>query len=373
MPSELAWYKSLRTALFSFKGRLSLGRFWEYAVLTNILSGILIFAISVVLFQIAEVQKTDGNDADHAPISAIVIAVVLAVTLLWSQFALLWKRFHDRGRPGWFALLTFIPILGFLWMAVDAYILPGKAEANRYGPVPDQVPRSGIAEFGLVSIGIGVLILIAVLGRAFIMEPFNVPSGSNEPTIAAGDTIAVSRYAYRLGGPQRGDYAVFINPHTGEDYVKRIVGLPGDTVQLRQGIVLINGEAADRKRVDDYKQRAWNGTLRQFEEDNRYRYRETLPGGPPHEILGTPTAFPEDSMPQDTTQIFKVPSEHFFAIGDNRDNSNDSRLNLGYVPLSNLVGRVEFVYLSQTPGKPNWNIFGFLASIRWSRMLRTIR
>jgi len=77
-------------------------------------------------------------------------------------------------------------------------------------------------------------------------------------------------------------------------------------------------------------------------------------------------------MPQDNTQLFNVPAGHFFAIGDNRDNSNDSRFGPVYVPIDNLVGRAEFIYLSRTPGTPSWNIYSLLAGVRWNRMLKVV-
>lgn len=212
-----------------------------------------------------------------------------------------------------------------------------------------------------------------VLGRSLVFGSFNVPSGSNEPTIGNGDSIATSLYAYRLGEPQRGDVAVFINPHTGETYLKRIVGLPGDTVQVSRGILSINGEPADRKRIDDYHELDWDGRYQRYVDTAHYRYIETLPGGRSHEILGAPKDLPEDAMPQDNTKIFKVPPGDFFAIGDNRDNSNDSRLQLGYVPLGNLIGRVEFIWFSRAPDTPVWkSVLLYGAGARWERVLKVV-
>ena len=372
MPSELSQGNSLRTTLFSFKGRLSRGRFWEYTVLTNIASTIILYLISIMFFQIAAAERANGSVGAHAPIPAVIIAILYFAVFLWIALALLWKRFHDRGRTGWFVLVSLVPVLGLLWIAVDTYILPGKADANRYGPVPNRPPRQGFAEIGFVGAGVGALVILFIMGRSFVMEPFEVPSASSEPTIANGDFVAVSRYAYRLGGPARGDVAVFINPHTGEDYIKRIVGLPGDTVQLKRGILSINGQPAERKRIEDYHQRDWLEMYRRYDDTPRYRYIEMLPGGRPHEILGAQTNLPEDGMPQDNTQVFKVPAGHFFAIGDNRDNSNDSRFQ-GSIPLDNLVGCAEFIYFSRAPDTPGWRIvLDYLAGARWERMLKVV-
>ena len=372
MSAGYAQDNSLRAALFSFKGRLSRARFWEYTVLTHIASAVLLFLISILFFQVAKAERGDGSFGAHAPLSAVIIVILYLAVFLWIGLALLWKRFHDRGRTGWFVLVSIVPIIGFLWIVVDAYCLPGKAEANRYGPVPNRSPRQGFAEAGFVGAGVGVLVILFALGRNFVMEPFKVPSGSNEPTITNGDFVAVSRYAYRLGEPARGDVVVFINPRTGEDYMKRVVGLPGDKVQLKGGIVSINGQPATRKRIEDYHERDWFQIYRRYDDTPRYRYVETLPGGGPHEILGASTNLPEDAMPQDNTQVFTVPPDHFFVLGDNRDNSNDSRFQ-GPVPLGNLVGRAEFMYFSRAPDTPVWRILlGYLAGARWERVLKVV-
>jgi signal peptidase I len=210
------------------------------------------------------------------------------------------------------------------------------------------------------------IIALAILGERFAPQPFSIPSASNEPTILSGDSIFIWRYAYRDHMPARGDMAVFTDPHTGDDFIKRVVGLPGDRIQVTRGVLIINGEASRRERIADYHERDWDEYYNQVRNDVRYHYRETLPNGSVHEILGDLIAQPEDSVPQDNTSVFQVPDGRFFAIGDNRDNSNDSRLQLGYVPLANLIGRAGFCYFSST------KIPDGTFHIRWDRMFRSI-
>ena len=228
-------------------------------------------------------------------------------------------------------------------------------------------------------------LLIAVVIRTLAFEPFNIPSGSMTPTLLTGDYVFVSKFSYgysryslpfapsfihgRLFGslPKRGDVAVFINPHTGEDYIKRIVGLPGDKIQVKNGVLTINGEASKRERVDDYLVRDWSESYDRPEEELRYHYIETMPSGVKHDILGNYTSQPEDALPQDDTKVFEVPADSFFAMGDNRDNSSDSRLGLGYVPVENLVGRADRRFISLTAGAHLWEVW------RWPWTLRITR
>jgi signal peptidase I len=256
-PPELPPDISPRAAFFSFRGRISRRRYWEYSLLAN--TGLLavFFVISILFFQISGSVREAGLPLTHAPILFIGVTLSLYVLAIWVGLALQVKRLHDRGRTGWFSLLSVFPIVGPALLAIDTYFRFGDMKANRFGPAPRPCLRSTGLEVGLILFGMGVLVAVAIAGRTLIMEPFNIPSGSGEPVIANGDYLSVSRYAYRLHEPARGDIAVFIDPHSGEDYIKRIVGLPGDVVQVNHGIVSINSQAAERTRIADYHERVW--------------------------------------------------------------------------------------------------------------------
>jgi signal peptidase I len=236
-----------------------------------------------------------------------------------------------------------------------------------------------------------VALLLTFVFRSFGAEAFNIPSGSAVPTLLIGDHIVVSKFAYgfsrysiafapsgateflhgRLfrGEPKRGDVVVFVSPHSGETVVKRFVGLPGDRIQMIHGVLHINGQAVTRRRVEDYVD---------AEPDlptvTRYHYIETLPNGVKHDILGAPTSMREDSLPQDNTPIYVVPAGHYFGMGDNRENSTDSRFlsQLGYIPEENLIGRAEFQTISTKDGAPVWQFWKWPEGIRFGRFLQPI-
>jgi len=225
--------------------------------------------------------------------------------------------------------------------------------------------------------------LIAIGIRTVAFEPFNIPSGSMIPTLLVGDYLFVSKYSYgysrfslplspplfggRIFGrmPRRGDVAVFKYPHdTDIDYIKRIVGLPGDHIQVKGGILYINGQEATRKLIrDDYP--AVDNGPQVLERE----YTEQIPGGPSHLI-----AKETDDGEMNNTQDYVVPPDHVFAMGDNRDNSADSRFmnGVGFVPIENLVGRAEFIFFSVDPTAPWYEIWEWPFEIRWSRLFSGI-
>jgi signal peptidase I len=233
-------------------------------------------------------------------------------------------------------------------------------------------------------------LLIALVVRTLAFEPFNIPSGSMTPTLLTGDYVFVSKFSYgysryslplapdflpgrRFGQlPKRGDVAVFINPHTGDDYIKRIVGLPGDKIQVTHGVLIINGQPSKRERIGDYLETEPVEHYNELRTELRYEYVETMPNGVTHNILGDLTSQPEDSLSQDNTDVFEVPPDHFFAMGDNRDNSADSRLDLGYVPLENLVGRADRRFISLAPGAHLWEFWRWPWTLRISRFFGPI-
>ena len=225
--------------------------------------------------------------------------------------------------------------------------------------------------------------LIAIGIRTVAFEPFNIPSGSMIPTLLVGDYLFVSKYSYgysryslplspplfqgRIFGrlPARGDVAVFKLPRDNStDYIKRIIGLPGDRIQMRGGQLFINDAQVSRKDAGDYVAEGENGPRMLLK-----RYLETLPGGREHYILKA-----DDNQPLDNTQEYKIPENMVFAMGDNRDNSLDSRvLNaVGFIPVENLVGRAEFIFFSVDSTAPWWEVWEWPFEIRWSRLFSGI-
>lgn len=224
--------------------------------------------------------------------------------------------------------------------------------------------------------------LIALVVRTFLFEPFNIPSGSMLPTLQIGDYLFVSKYSYGYSRysfpfgwppfsgrifksmPHRGDVAVFkYPPDPSIDYIKRIVGLPGDTIQVRDGLLYINGTLSPRQPEGDYV----------TDEDGIHmvlrRYAETLPNGVKHAILKA-----TDQGEMNNTAVYQVPPNRLFAMGDNRDNSADSRFmnGVGFVPMDNLVGRAEIIFFSFDAEYPWWEVWEWPFEVRWSRILMSV-
>jgi len=167
--------------------------------------------------------------------------------------------------------------------------------------------------------------------------------------------------------PKRGDIAVFKLPKDNStDYIKRVIGLPGDKIQVVEGILQINGKAVQRERIADYETSdAFGRTIAVPQ------YQETLPNGVSHRIIERDG----DRGYWDNTYVYTVPAGHFFMMGDNRDNSTDSRdeSSVGFVPFENLVGRAEIIFFSIDENASAWKIWEWPWTVRWNRLLRPIK
>lgn len=223
-------------------------------------------------------------------------------------------------------------------------------------------------------------IVLALGIRTVAFEPFNIPSGSMKPTLLIGDYLFVSKYSYGYSTyslpfgvdlfdgrifesePERGDVAVFKLPtDPSKDFIKRIIGLPGDKIQVIGGLLHINAEPVQRDPLGDFVTRAKDGSIQRTQ-----KYQETLPNGKSYLI-----AEANDNWNwTDNTPVYTVPPGHYFGMGDNRDHSRDSRFlnEVGFIPAKNLVGRAEFLFYSKDSLEPIWD----LSAIRFGRIFNGI-
>jgi len=250
------------------------------------------------------------------------------------------------------------------------------------------------------------LVLIVVIVRSFIFSPFVIPSESMMPRLLIGDYLFITKFNYgysrhslpwslpllpnmHWSDPTPGDVVVFkAPPADNTDWIKRVIGLPGDTIQMRDGTLILNGKAVPRERIADFvvpitpnfPAERWEGDREgkcpvRFQQTNGEgdaicqipRYRETLPNGRSYEILD------QGPTEQDTTGLYTVPEGHVFMMGDNRDDSLDSRFShqsggVSFVPMENLEGKAVFTFWS-TDGNANWFLpWTWFTAARWSRI-----
>jgi signal peptidase I len=249
-----------------------------------------------------------------------------------------------------------------------------------------------------------ILFVCTLLLRTLIIAPFSIPSGSMLPRMMIGDFLFVAKWPYGfsrysmpfgIGGfdgrvlertAERGDVVVFHYPGGGEaDWVKRVIGLPGDTVQIKSGQLILNQKPVPRSRIADFLMPVSENSPCRFLDSERKRevanadgsvscayprYRETLPGGRSYQVL--------DQMEgaADETEVFRVPEGHYFVMGDNRDDSMDSRFpvaakGVGLLPADHIVGRALVTFFS-TDGSAQWvKPWTWVGAARWERIGKT--
>lgn len=327
--------------VYKWTGRLFGGRasaaslraLLAWSAMPSILGLILVLAIALA-------SEFSGVGLTPSALSLLSSAIVLLFAL-WTVVVLM-------------LMLSRIQGFGF-WRTVAAYVLGA-----------------------ILSLALSLGIAFSI--RTLLYQPFSTPSGSMAPTLLVGDYFFVSKYAYgythysipfsppwfsgRLFGsePKRGDVAVFRLPKdTATDYVKRVIGLPGDRIQMREGLLYINETPVVRERLADF---VGSDPCGSGARATTKRWRETLPNGTGYETLDC-----VDNGFYDNTNAYTVPAGHFFVLGDNRDNSTDSRVlsSFGAIPLENFIGRVGLLFFSREPGST-----GASATVRVERIGRVV-
>jgi signal peptidase I len=230
-------------------------------------------------------------------------------------------------------------------------------------------------------------LLIALVLRIVFFQPFTIPSASMQPNLYEGDYIIVSKFSYGYSRhsipfspplfhgrvlartPERGDIVVFKLPSDGHtDYVKRLIGLPGDRIQMRMGLLYVNDKLVERQQLSPVKDEMPGGLVRDVD-----RFQERLETG---RTFVTQDFGPDGEL--DNTDTFIVPEGHYFMMGDNRDNSSDSRVppamnGVGYVPAENLVGKAQIILLSWKPQASIFKPWTWIIDARPSRFFKVLK
>jgi len=339
----------------NFSGRASRSEFWWFILFSLGVVSVVALLDAIVI----GLEKTS------------IFALLVGYIFVLPNFAVSVRRMHDSNLSGWWYWLVYLFPIG---MFVQLYwmVRKGSAGVNRFDALQQEgaVCLPGIAKSLLA---LGLALPLVVFSNIYGM--YWIPAGSMKPTLLVGDYLAVNKTAYGFSKiycprvmcgadhraftkqPKRGDVVVFKHPNSGADFIKRLVGLPGDRVQVKDGVLYINDKAVEVVPTGVFNEtygpqgpqgstpRCENGRVSVGEICSKTRFRETLPGGVSHDILDI-----DKTGQADNTRVFTVPEGKFFFMGDNRDNSLDSRFagpqGIGFVPFENLVGRAERIIFS---------------------------
>ncbi|MFN0113981.1 MAG: signal peptidase I [Paracoccaceae bacterium] len=273
---------------------------------------------------------------------ALPIAACAILTPGW--WAVSARRMHDIGRSSWWLLLAAVPVVNILLIAALLFAASGRGPSGRF------IGRPGHALAALASLALALL-----LASRILWQPFYTPAGSMKPTLLVNDFVLVSKpFGF---APGRGDVIAFRNTVDGLDYIKRVVGLPGDTVQMLDGRLSLNGAPVALEPAGAFEEiyepqgparlppNCGNAPVGLGGVCRSNRLTETLPGAAPHDVLDIGASALDD------TPVYTVPPGQYFVLGDNRDNSKDSRTpvsaaGIGFVPADMVIGRAARVLFS---------------------------
>ncbi len=317
--------RRLATDWLDWSGRT--GRL-HYAIFT--LGGLALFGLAGAL---ADSGATES-------LRAWVIAGLAILVFPWVGFNI--RRLHDIGRGGAWTLALILPVIGFFG---TFYLLLARSRDSAWRPAPRALVRLGF---------LATCVLALLFASRLLWSPYWLPSGSMKPGLLVGDYLVTTRF---YDQPQRGEVVVFRHPDQRAEFIKRIIGLPGDKVQMRDGIVYLNDTPVPQQPAGDFteamaRQGPFNSLPHCVNRDvepggpcRKERLAETLPGRAPHHVLNIRDGF------LDNTPVFTVPDDHIFVLGDNRDNSADSRMatpsgGIGMVPIANISARARWILFS---------------------------